>query len=124
MRWCDVRVKAYIYMRSASGIVPQGRRKVTWLMPIERAGMVIGGFAEYMSQCDGHGIFFPMSTCNVCAGGSVSKYATASLATASTRSLPRMFVWALILYRVVRKPVHLLALRRLVMLLRRSIWWQ
>jgi hypothetical protein len=33
-------------------------------------------------------------------------------------------VWALILYRVVRKPVHLLALRRLVMLLRRSIWWQ
>jgi hypothetical protein len=60
---------------------------------------------------------------NVCDGRSVSKCVPASLAAASARSLPRILVWTLILWRVLRRLATLLASRRSVMLPRRSLWW-
>jgi hypothetical protein len=78
--------------------------------------------AVYMTQCRGRGATSPMSTRNLLYGGRVSKLRAASLEAAYARSLPRMLVCALILCRVVRCLVSLLASRRYVMLSRRSLW--
>jgi hypothetical protein len=82
-----------------------------------------GGVAVYIIQYRGRGAISPMSTRNVWSGGSESKLRTANLAAASARSLPRMFVCALILWSVVVRPASLLFSRSYVMLSRRVVWW-
>jgi hypothetical protein len=64
-------------------MVRQGRRRVVRSVLVERDGMGTGGFMVYITQCDGRGVTFLMSTRIMCIGGSVSKSVTASLAVAS-----------------------------------------
>ena len=59
------------------------------------------GLAVYMTQNEGLGAVAPISTRRVCSGGSLSKFVTASLAAASTRSLPLICAGALIFLREV-----------------------
>ncbi len=47
--WCDGRVKACIWSRSASGMFHHGGRRVACLGPVESAGVGVVGLAVYMT---------------------------------------------------------------------------
>ena len=81
-------MKACICRRSASGIGHRGREGVARFVPVDRAGVGASGFTVYITPCVGRGDISPTSTRIVYVGGSVPKCVTASLATASARSLP------------------------------------
>ena len=101
---CEMRVKACIWKRYASGIVHHGGLMVVCLGPVVRAGVGVGGLAVYMTHNGGRGAIVPISTFNVCSWGRVSKFVTASLAYASAKSVPRMSfvdrVWRVVQIRV------------------------
>ena len=103
-------------MRPTSEMLHHERRRVAQLVPVYRAGCGGGGLAEYMTQWIGRGDVSPISTRRVCGGGSVSKCVTASMAAASARSFARILVWALVMWRVVRRPANRLVSRKLVVL--------
>ena len=43
LKFCEERVKAYIWRRFASGIVHQGERSVACLRPVASTGVGVGG---------------------------------------------------------------------------------
>jgi hypothetical protein len=99
--WLEGRVSACICRRSASGMVHHGGRRVEFLGLAASAGVGVVGLAVYMTHDGGRGAVAPISARSVCSGGSLSKFATASLAAVSARSLPRICVRALIFRRDV-----------------------
>ena len=101
LNWFEGRVNACICMRSASGTVHHGGRRVEFLGLVASAGVGVVGLAVYMIQNGGRGVVAPISTRRVCSGGSLSKSVNASLAAASARSLPLTCVCALIFRREV-----------------------
>ena len=120
---CERRVKACICKRYASGNVHHGGRRVACLGSVATVGVGVEGLVVYMTQNGGRGAIAPISTLSVWSWGRVSKSVTASLVVASAKSLPRMFVCALIFQRVVEKPLSRRFSRRCEMLCRSSMWW-
>ncbi len=116
-------MKACFCKRSASGIAHHGERKVACLGLVARAGVGVEGLAVYITQNEGRVAIASISTLSVWSWGRVSNSVTANLAVASDKSLPRIFVCALIFRRVEEKPFPLRFSRRFEMLWRRSMWW-
>ena len=102
---------------------PHERQRVAQVVPMDWAGTGDDSLDVYTTEWVGRGVVPPISTRNVCDGGSVSNCVTASLAAASARSLPRILVWALMLWRDLRKPADRLVSIRSVMLPIKSLWW-
>ncbi len=111
-----------IWKMSASSIVRQDRRRVARLALVDRVGVGASGFAVYMIQCLGRGAVSSTCTRNIYVVGNESKPMTASFAAAFAKSLPRMFMCAMIFCRVMRRPIVLLGSWRSVMLPIRSMW--
>ena len=85
-------MKTCIWRRSSSGIVYHGGKRVACRGLVAWAGGGVCGLVVYMTQNGGRGAIAPTSSRRVCSDGTVSKSVTASLAAASARSLPRMWV--------------------------------
>ncbi len=62
LNWCEGRVNACIWRRSASGIVHQGGRRVACLEPVASVGDGLVGLAVYMTQNGSRGAIAPVST--------------------------------------------------------------
>ena len=117
-------MNACILRRSSSGMVHQALVVLADFVKLSGATLSGGGVAVYIIHYFGRGVISLMSTRSVRFGGRVSKLRTASFVAASARSLPRMFVCELILFRVVRRPAIFLLSRRSTTLSSRVVrWW-
>ncbi len=72
LSWCEGRVKACIWRRSAFRIVHNGGRRVACLDLVASAGVGIVGLAACMTQNGGRGAIALVSTLIVCSRGRVS----------------------------------------------------
>jgi hypothetical protein len=90
--FCEGRVNACIWRRSAFGIVHHGERRVACLGPVASDDVGVGGLGVYITQNKGRGTLAPISTLIACSLGRVSYSVTASFAAASAWSLSRMCV--------------------------------
>jgi hypothetical protein len=97
-------------------------RSVACSGPEPKCGGGTCGFAMFITKWGGRRDISSMATLIVCFGGRDSYDMTANLAAAFAMSLPVMFVWDLILWRVVLRPFLGLSSRRSVMSPRRRPW--
>ena len=93
-----------MYRLSSSGIVHHGGRRVAEFGPVasEIGGVV--GLLVYITQNGDLSACFPMVIVSLWCSGIFSKEVTTNLSAVSAKSLPRMFVWPLILFCFVGRP--------------------
>ncbi len=72
LNWCEGRVNACMWRRSASGIVHHGGRRVACLDPIASVDVGVVGLAVYMTHNGVRGVIAPVSTLIFCSRGRVS----------------------------------------------------